>query len=386
MRNRRIAAVSVTLLLQFGCSGERSKPDRLSGHASAARILVLDNCDSDFRTPPFDDVVLVFTEDGKLLRKVGGLNIAQTVGGCRSLSVAPGGRVFVVCENVANKLTTYQMETGKRLWSLNGSFTSATVSPEGVIYALTNSGTIYGNQILVISEQGEIVQQAELGGFDIVLDPGRKVLWLAGADIKKCDLELRVLMKLTPIRWCAVSVDVNPDGSIWVAERQHPDVAQSQDRILKISSNGEILKAVNLKWSPLCLRVDRADGSLWVTGVGSRARVMQRLLDSIEKRTGRLQIGNRLRSLMTRPHVWSKTQKLDAYGMPLLEIDQGGFSIDIDQTDSSVWLAGTERVHHYSSQGAKLARFSGVSSDQKYIVVVPKSSKTLEPHAPPNSR
>src|SRR6185295_16728567 len=41
---------------------------------------------------------------------------------------------------------------------------------------------------------------------------------------------------------------LNPDGSIWVAERDRPDVKQSTNRIIKISSSGQILKSVGLEW------------------------------------------------------------------------------------------------------------------------------------------
>src|SRR5436190_22675381 len=115
---------------------------------SAARLLVLEDCYSEFRTPPFEDAVITFGANGKPVRKVTGLNIYGGIGGCRCLSVAKDSRFFTVCENVGHNLTAYQLNTGERLWSLDGEFTSATVSENGVIYALTSSGTILGKQIL----------------------------------------------------------------------------------------------------------------------------------------------------------------------------------------------------------------------------------------------
>ena len=383
MRNLLIALFLGIPVLQIGCSGGRSEAERTSGQGLPAKILVLEDCDSNYRTPTFYDAVMGFTAEGKRLRKAGALNICETVGGCRSLSVGPEGRIFVVCENVANKLTGFETETGNQLWTLKGAFTSATISTTGVIYALNSSGTIYGKEVLVISEHGQILQRADVGGFDIAYDPNSKVLWLVGADVKKCDLELRVLMKLTPIRWCAVSVDVNPDSSVWVAERQHPNSRQSQDRIVKISSSGVVLKSLNLPWSPLCLRVDRSDGSVWVTGVASRAGVTERLLESIEKRTGHLPIGKSPRAFLTRPNVWSRTQKRDAEGKLLQELNQGGFSLDIDQRDHSIWVGGSKKVYHYSSNGAQLAAFAGVTNDQKYVVVVPDSTKAKATNVSP---
>lgn len=358
---------------------------------SAAGVLVLEDSDSDFRTPPFEDAVLMFGSDGKTLRKVSDLNICQTVGGCRSLSMAMDGRFLTVCENVGNQVTAYQLNTGERLWSLKGKsvsaseFTSATPSPDGVVYALASDGTIYGSQTLAIDQTGRVIRQTPVGGFDLALDAERRVLWLVGKNVKKCDLELNVLLEMNQIGWCAVSVDLDGDGSIWVAEREHPNVAQSTNRILKISSTGQVLKAVGLAFSPSCLRVDRSDGSVWVTGGAARETAMKRFLDSIEKRTGKLPTGKLVRDFLRRPRVWSKTHKYDQNGVLQSEISCGGFSLDIDQTDGSVWIGGSEQVYRYSRQGTILGRSGGASSNQKYIVVVPGNGQPKEQHAPATS-
>jgi hypothetical protein len=326
----------------------------------------------------------MFGPNGKPVRKVSGLNICETVGGCRSLSVARDGRFFTVCENVGRKMTAYQVNAGERLWSLTGEFTSATVAQNGMVYALTSAGTIYGEQTQVIDQAGRIVRQASVGGFDLALDADRNVLWLVGNNVKKCDLELKVLLELNLIRWCAVSVDLDPDGAVWVAERQHPDVAQSTNRIFKISPAGQVLETVGLPFSPLCVRVDRSDGSVWVTGSASKRSATQRLLDSIEKRTGRLAIGKWVPALLTRPRVWSRTHRHDQSGALQCDIGQGGFSLDIDQADGSLWIGGTQKVYHYSRQGTALGQSSRASSNQKYVAVVPGSGQPDERHAPTN--
>jgi len=355
------------------------------GARTAAKFLILDDCDTDFRTPPFEDAALVFDANGKTLRKLGDLNICQTIGGCRALSLAADGRVFVVCQNVGDKLAAYETDTGKRLWGIDGKFNSATISPAGTIYALTSSGTIYGEKTLIVNQGGQIVKEAKVGGFDLVLDSGREALWIVGKKITKCDLDLNLLLEADGISWCAVSVDVDAEHSVWVAERQHPNVAQSRNRILKIAPGGWTKKVVDLKLDPFCLRVDRADGSVWVTGIEVRPQLTERVLDSIEKRSGRLEIGKGARDLLTKPHVLYKTQKYDASGMLLHEIDHGGHSLDIDQADRSVWIAG-DKVYHYSSKGAALSRFTGVSVEQKYIAVVPEWARNNQTNAPPGSR
>ncbi|HYG35710.1 MAG TPA: hypothetical protein VEC99_13045, partial [Clostridia bacterium] len=305
-----------------------------------SEVMVLEDCDSDFRNPPFEDAVIMIRADRNYVSKLKDLSICETVGGCKSLAVAQDGRFFTVCENVGNKVSAYDLSTGKQLWTVKGEsvsaqdFSSTTISPNGTVYALASqNGTIYGDYALVIDEQGRVTKQASVGGFDLTLDPERSVVWLVGKDIKKCDLELKVLLEVNPIKWCGVSVDLDRDGGVWVAERQHPDVAQSTNRIFKLSSNGEILKSVGLTFTPFCVRVDRSNGSIWVTGVAGNKSPTHRLLDSIEKHTGRLPTGKWLRDLLQHPIVRYKTQKYDTNGALHCEIPRGGFSLDIDQAD-----------------------------------------------------
>jgi hypothetical protein len=67
------------------------------------------------------------------------------------------------------------------------------------------------------------------------------------------------------------------------------------------------------------------------------------------------------------------------------EIGQGGFSLDIDQADGSLWIGGMQKVFHYSRQGTALGQSSRASSNQKYVAVVPGSGQPNEQHAPRNS-
>ena len=337
-----------------------------------ATLLVLEDCDSDFRTPPFEDIVTAFGPSGVWWRTATNLNICQTVGGGRALAVSADGSFFVVCEMVGKHLKAYEMRTGKPLWSVDGEFTAATVHENGSVYAVISSGTIYGERTVVIDKTGSITKDGSAAGFDMALDAERNTLWLVGKHLKKCDLELNLIREFSPIKWCGVSVDVNPDGSVWVAEREHPDVAQSTDRIFKVSPEGQILRSVGLEFSPLCLRVDPSDGSVWVTGIGIRTPVAKRILDSIERRTGTLPLGKTIRAFLTERRAWSRTHKYDSEGTLLRDVNEGGHSIDIQRSDGSVWVAGKEKIYRLSCEGTKRARIDGVSAEQKYVVVVPE--------------
>jgi DNA-binding beta-propeller fold protein YncE len=338
--------------------------------------MVLDDADPDFGAVRPKDCVYAFA-DGKITQKVEGLNICQTVGGARLFSAAPNGQFFVACENVPNHITAYETRTGRQLWRVegamrsDGSMHSATVSSDGRVYALTSSGKIYGDETIIINTNGQITTRAKIGGFDLVLDQQRKVLWTIGKTIKKCDLDLNVLWEGNFIGWCAVSVDLNPDGSIWVAERRHGEVKDSQDRLLKISADGKLLKTVNLDFSPMCLRVNPADGNLWITGSGYRESKSSHILRWLEKRTGHLPIGKGARDFLMRGHVWRRTDRRDPGGNLLQRFKESGHTLAIDPADNSVWVAGYESLRHYSSDGHKEGRLRGLSDSQSYVVVLP---------------
>jgi hypothetical protein len=323
------------------------------------RVLLLDNCDSDFRAPPFNDKVLFIDSKGELITHIGGLNVCQNIGGNRAISVSEDGRYFVVCENVANKITAYDLKTGDELWSLSGKFTSAAIA-QNVTYVLASDYKTYGDVILTIDVDGNIIKHSkEAEGFDIVVDADANCLWVVGGDIKKCDMELEILKTIDPVAWYAVSVDVGSDGSAWVAERTHQEVGGSRNRLLNISPECELLQSIPLKdLSTRCLRVNRYDGCVWITG----------------KR------GSYKRSLVLNkwPPTWEKTYQLigpethrySSEGKLLLKIKRGGHTIDIDSSDGSVWIAGQKSLLHYSSEGKKLHTFDNVSNDQKWITIV----------------
>ncbi len=100
----------------------------------------------------------------------------------------------------------------------------------------------------------------------MVIDPNGSFLWVVGENITKYNKDLQVVQTIDPIAWRAVSVDINSDGSIWVAEREHPNDARNQNRLIGISSQGIITQVIPLKnMTPLCVRVDKSNGNIWTT-------------------------------------------------------------------------------------------------------------------------
>jgi sugar lactone lactonase YvrE len=347
--------------------------------SQTATVLLLDDCDDDFRTGPFKDALIAFPPGRASLRITSDLNICQTIGGGRSLAVSPDGRMLLVCENVAHHLSAFDLGTGRRVWRVDGEYTAVTAAPDGLIYAIISNGTIYGDRTVVIDRDGRIVKSGSPAGFDMVLDTNRNALWLVGKFIKKCDLNLDPLLELAPIKWCAAAVDLDADGSIWVAERDHPDVKQSTNRLFRVSADGQIQRSIPLPFSPFCLRIDRADHSLWVTGVGTREPVSKAMLAAVEQRVGTLPLGKWLREWLTARRYWHQTTKYDPEGKLLCDVGEGGHSLDIQQSDGSVWLAAKDKIYRFSREGKKIAKLTGMSAGQKYVVVVPEAGGRTNP-------
>ena len=351
-----LMAVFVTILIPQTNSASKETPV-----ASKATLLVLDNCDSDneHKTPPFGDAVFLLNSRGELVREIHKLTIDWNFGGSRAISASEDGRLFAVCENVANKLTVYETATCRELWSLSGEIESA-VFANGLVYALNREN------VFAIDNTGTIVKHSRIGGLDIVVDPNHDCLWIVGLDVKKCNLDLqldfKVKLTLDITETGAFSVDVNPDGSIWVTEQNVYEKYGRTNRLVKRSPDGSILKTVDLNFSPLCVHMGGSDGSVWTTGVRRRRNFPK--FDNDWPET--------LAELNDLIEIKTHTHKYDSEGKLLLNITQGGYSIDLDPSDGSVWIAGRKKIWHYSSTGTNLATYEDVSDSQKWLAVVPE--------------
>lgn len=365
----RFVPLSLLLALLITISppkaGLASKEARDPGKAT---LLVLDDCDDDNKrsTPPCSDTVLLLNSEGQLIRKIRGLIVDGSVVGCRAISVSEDGRFFSVLENPWNRISVYDASTGARLWSLSGLFRS-TVFANGLVYTLGPGG------VYAIDRTGTIVKHSRTGGgMDIVFDPLAKCLWIVGMDIKKYSLDLKLQFKVklpfSISHGGAPSVDVNPDGSVWVACRDGYGKESTANRLLKISPAGQLLKIIDLDFCPQSVRVNRSDGSVWTTGKVRRhdySRVNERLEgDEWPETTAEL-------DALIITEVQTYTCKYDSEGELLVKNTQGGTSIEVDPSDGSVWIAGGRSILHYSSTGANLPTYTGASGSQKWLAIVP---------------
>jgi len=304
------------------------------------KLLVLDDCDKDnnLETPPCGDAVFLFNSNCELKQIVYRLKKTALWGRNRAISASEDGRSFVVCENNPEKITMYETATGRELWSLSGIFESA-VFVNDLIYVLSIEN------IYAIDNMGTIIRHGRLGGTVIAVDKTNKCIWIADNAIKKCSLNLELLFeKKLPndIQDAAASsIDVTPNGSVWVALWKLHGKYDRGNYLLKVSPDGKITKTVKINYSPIYVRVDKSDGSVWTIGMTSQKS------------------------------YYKFGDKYDSEGNFLLSIEKGRYSIEIDPSDKSVWIADTDSILHYSSTGEKLGEYTDVSDGQKWLAVIP---------------
>ncbi len=347
--------ISMTVLIAI-LAPETSTASQKTANNTIPKLLVLDNCDKDnnLETPPFGDTVLLLNSKGELNKHIYRLRINYVRG---ALSISDDGHFFVVCENALNRLTMYKTATARQFWSLSGLFSSAAISKK-VVYAI-NIQNVYA-----IDDTGTIIKHARSGGLDIAVDKSHNCLWIVGNDIKKYSLDLQLEFKM-PLTQSAVnagafSVDVCPDGSVWVAERGAHTINGGRNKLVKISPDGRILKTIDLDFSPSCVRVDQSGNGIWTTGFGKRdfSKIGYEWPET-------------LNDLYELAPIKKYTHKYDLEGKFLFNLTHGGYSIDLDPSDGSIWMANEKSIRHYSSTGEKLAEYNDVSDGQKWLAVIP---------------
>ncbi|MHC4205675.1 MAG: NHL repeat-containing protein [Planctomycetota bacterium] len=327
---------------------------------AGAMVLVLEDCDRDNKlsTAPYGDAAFLINSECELVRKFHGLNITSAFCDFRNISVSEDSRFFAVCERMPNALVVYETATSRKMWSLIGIFNSP-VFIKNLLY-VTNYDSIFA-----IDSSGIIVKHARIAAYDMAFDSARNYLWVSGIDIKKCNLDLEPVMTVEYIKGIRgpLLIEVNPDGSIWVAQKDAYNRYSSENRLVKVSPEGKILQTINLEFSPVRVCVDKSDGSVWTTGIIKERDLsgigdeMPEILDELNK--------------LVRTKIETFTRKYDSEGSLIFEISEGGYSIELDPSDGSAWIAGRKNIWHFSANGRNLGSYAGSSDGQKWLAIVP---------------
>lgn len=231
-------------------------------------ILVLDNCDPDFKgKAAYEDNLSSISSAGKLLFRVSGLNNCESIGSNHMIaSDAKRGWVWI-CENVGHCIHKYD-RAGKELLVLNDIQCHAlAVDPDnGDLWVLTEKGKIYGDKTVVFDAQGNQKTVYNVSGFDIAYDRKSKSFWIAGRNLAKVQ-QSEVVIHKQITTWCASSLAVHPTtGMVWVAVRRHEQVPNSRNELLGFDNDGDLRKTIALDDAmPFHVSIDGRDGAVWLT-------------------------------------------------------------------------------------------------------------------------
>ncbi len=362
--------VFIISALITGCSQKKSQENY------DVKVIILDDCGilSETNEQSKTDEILMLDSEGKLLKKIDGFQVKESYGQNNAVSVSEDGRFFAVCEDEARKLSIYESSTGTEYWS-------NTWMDRTIHIAKFFNNTLYaaGTRFIMSIDADEIGKKdmEEINKFwngvwlDFAFDKKNNSIWAVGSIIRKYNLdfeqEFQIGSLLDSTVAGAFSVDTATDGSAWVAAQEVLEINDYENKLLKISSDGNIIKTIQLEVIPNCVCVDKSDNSVWVTGMSSN-RDYSNIGDEWPETLTEL-------NAAIKTDVRTYTHKYNADGDRILELDKGGYSIVIDPADKSAWVACHDSIVHYSDTGEIINEYKDVSVQHKWIALVPKGEK-----------
>ena len=236
--------------------------------------VVLDDCDEDFEAArPHHDAlrILYKTEDGVRTSLLREFNTCQTVGAVHGVAIdAARGRIYL-CEQVSHRVTAVDFH-GRKLWQVAKINADAlAVDPRtGNLWCSVGEDLAHGETV-VLNADGQEVANFPFRGIDIAYDPHTDGFWLVGYGITKLSREGKVLFRKPQEGWAYASVAPNPrDGSVWVVERAHPDVAGSMNRLWHLAADGSTIRKWDLGEKHIFgVACEPVTGTAWAVFLGS---------------------------------------------------------------------------------------------------------------------
>jgi len=331
----RWVILSVGLILVVSSSAHSAPA--LPG-SKAGGVFVLDDCDPDYQgKATYADNLSYIDGSGKLVFRVSGLNTCQMIGSNRQVSYdAARGHVWVA-ESVGHQIRKFDLD-GKELLVVKDVKPGAiALDPEsGNLWAMRSTGAIDGGDLVVLSPTGKELAVHNVSGWDLAYDAKGKAFWAAGKDLVKVSLEGKELVRKNVSTWSASCLAVHADtGRVWVAAREHPQVAGSRNEILSFDNNGDHKHTIPFgERSPFHLTIDKKTGAAWVTDF----RTAVRRYDA----DGKLEVDRKIDALCAHAdpatgELWVVTQeetvRMSATGEIVKRVKHAGKT-------SQAWVAG----------------------------------------------
>jgi hypothetical protein len=282
--------------------------------------VILDDCDADLaEARPHHDGLRFLTDSGRELRAIQEFNAMQSsVGASHYVAVdGPRGRVYVG-ESWGQRVTALDIR-GRKLWQVHKIVVGALAvdSKTGRLWCSVG-GNLETGETVVFDLDGREVGGSPFPGVDIAYDPHTDGFWLVGREIIKLSGEGEVLFHKAIEGFACISVAVNPkDGSVWIAERSHPDMPKSVPRLWHLDAQGrEIWSRVLANKMPWYVACDPRTGSAFLLNDGA-SEVHRFAADGRELPPLPIQ-AVAVAVSPTTGHIWVSTQR------EILRLDEGG--------------------------------------------------------------
>lgn len=341
LRSAVAAALANDVLFQSAATAERPPrfpvthfaPDPAAELSELPTVVVLDDSDPVFTGDRHTDALRLLSADGRTLKILREFNTCQTVGGIHAVAVDPQRGRFFISELVGKSVHCFDRH-GRRLWQVHRIAADAlAVDPlTGHVWCSSGSSLNHGATV-VLDERGREVAAFPLRAVDLQFDPHSDGFWMVGNRTLKVNRGGAVLFEKPVEGWCCPSLAVHPvSGSVWFIERDHPDVANSHDRLWKLNADGSVAVMRDLdKQNPFAVECDPESGAVWVA---TRAGGLLKFhADGTPAGKADIQAAN---LAWGRGALWAFTEaavlKLDAAGVPEL-------TAPIDPPSQQGWLA-----------------------------------------------
>ena len=307
--------------------------------ASMTRIAVLDDADPIYEGKKnYEDTLTMYNAQGQQVWQYVGINTCETVGGNHEVLSTADRNIWIV-ELVGSRLLRFN-ESGELVWQKDNAHPCALAADPKTsnIWMLTGSDTIYGDKLLVLDPSGsKTLAEWKFGAFDIAYSRHDDCFWLVGKKVLKVSRDGNILYQSPgEFAWLAVSVGVNDkDGSVFVVERRHTQVAGSQDKLHILAPDGSERRAVNIEGGlPFAVAVDSMRGCAWLA---TNDRVL----------------------------------KVDVDGRIRLTAPVSSFSICIEPDTGYVWAAGRKGVYRLDQNGRVVWSKRSTRESQKWLCAIP---------------
>lgn len=194
--------------------------------------------------------------------------------------------------------------------------------------------TLGRGETTVLNREGREIAKYPIDGCDIAYDSHDDAFWIVGKRAMKVNRRGEILCEGPSAVWTFVSIASNPrNGSVWIAQRKHPDLSRSINQLLLLDRKGRTLRKVELgEQDPMGVACDPRTGMAWAVIRGN----------------GLLRV--------------------PLEGKPLPPLDFPATSIAIGDETGQIWIGTEKEVLRLDKDGKPVASYAlGRPSSQSWI-------------------